>query len=120
MAATSEAASVEFTSPGTSTTSGVELEQKRLEPLHHSRRLLGMRARPDIEHVIRLADPQLLEEHARHGVVVMLAGVHEHVLEGIGTPRELGDDRGGLHEVRPGSDDREDLQRRAHTGAENR
>ena len=61
-AATSAAASVEFTSPGTSTTSGLRLEQHRLEALHHARRLLRVRARADAEQVVRLADAELLEE----------------------------------------------------------
>ena len=47
----------------------------------HARGLLRVRAGADAEDVVRLADAELLEEDLRHRVVVVLAGVDEHVLE---------------------------------------
>ena len=46
-----------------------------------------VRARADAEHVVGLADPELLEEDPRHRVVVVLAGVDEHVVELVGRAR---------------------------------
>ena len=46
-----------------------------------ARRLRAVGARADLEHVVGLADAELLEEHVGHRAVVVLAGVHEHVLE---------------------------------------
>jgi hypothetical protein len=64
--------------------------------------------------VVGLAGPELLEEDPRHRVVVVLAGVDEHVLELVGAGGERAHDRDRLHDVRPRPDDREDLASRAH------
>jgi hypothetical protein len=67
---------------------------------------------------------EIPEERAGHGVVVMLAGVDENVLDRIEWPFDLirgvwaaafivgvdhCDDRCGFHEVRTGADDGDDL-----------
>ena len=67
----------------------------------HPGRLHGMGAGPDAEEAVGLPQAEVLEEDARHGVVVVLAGVDEHHLrvdrlEGV-------DDRLDLHEVGPGA-----------------
>ena len=96
---------------------GFDLEQQRLEPLHDACGLLRVRSGPDVEHVIGLADPQLLEEHGGHAGVVVLARVHERVLERVGAPEQLRRDRRRLHEVRPCAHDRDDLQLPSHRRA---
>ena len=60
--ATSAAAIVEFTSPGHEHDVGLLVEQDRLQAFHHTGRLLRVRARANAEHVIGLADPELIEE----------------------------------------------------------
>ena len=105
--AVSAAASVELTSPGTSTRSGSPVDDDRLEALHHARGLHGVRARADLQHAVGRADPELVEEDLRHRLVVVLAGVHEQVLEAR-PALDLGDDGRHLDEVRPGSDDGQD------------
>jgi hypothetical protein len=92
--------------PGHEDHVGRPVDEDRLEALHHARGLLPVRARPDVEHEVRLADLELLEEDLRHRVVVVLAGVHQHLLELVGTPAELGHDRDGLHEVGARPDNR--------------
>ena len=77
--AVSAAARVELTSPGTITRSGVSSIQDRLQPLHRPRRLLGVAAGADLEHVVGRRHPQLLEEDLRHQPVVVLAGVDDRV-----------------------------------------
>ena len=64
-AAQSAAASVELTSPGTSTRSGSSATQDRLERLEHAGGLLGVRAGADAEHVVGLGHAELLEEDLR-------------------------------------------------------
>ena len=44
-------------------------------PVQHRGRLLGVRARADLEPEVGLAQPELLVEHARQLVVVVLPGV---------------------------------------------
>ncbi len=46
---------------------------------------------------------QVAEEDRRHGVVVVLAGVDEALVDAAGS--QCADDRRGLHEVGPGADD---------------
>ena len=55
------------------------VDQDRLEALHHPRRLLGVAARADLEHVVGRRHPELLEEDLRHQPVVVLAGVDDRV-----------------------------------------
>ncbi len=87
----------------------MELDDHRLEPLHHSRRLLGVRPRPDAEGVVWRPNPQLLEKGVRHPRVVVLAGVDDHMLDPA--LHQLAVHGGELHEVRAGADDGEHSHR---------
>ena len=98
MAATSEQATVELTSPTTSTTSGRCMSDERFEGGHDRRGLGGVTAGTDLEHVLRRSDVELGEEHVAHPVVVVLAGVDEHGAHAAGF--EGGDHRLELREVR--------------------
>ena len=80
MAATIEQASVELTSPTTTTTSAGQRADERFERHHHARGLLGVRARTDAEVFVGRADVELVEEDLAHRLVVVLAGVHQHRL----------------------------------------
>ena len=93
-----------------------DLVEHRLEALDDPRRLLGVGARAHAEHVLWGADAQFLEKDARHDVVVVLARMHEHVIEPIGTSRQLRDDRRGLHEVRSRAYDERDGALCSHGG----
>ena len=72
---------------------------------HHDRcRLLGLRARADLEIDVRVGYAQLPEEIAGHALVVVLPGVHETHAQR--TARSLPQlqrtqDRCDLHEVGP-------------------
>jgi hypothetical protein len=77
---------------------------QRFQRGQHPRGLRGVGPAPEIELVIRPRQPQLVEEHARQLVVVVLAGVHQHLL---GAGAQAVGDRGGLHKLRPVSYDRE-------------
>ena len=73
----------------------------RLEPLHGASRLLGVRARSDVESVRRWREPELVYEQLRELRVVVLTSVDYDVL-GIWEPSlQLCDDRSHLHEIRP-------------------
>ena len=85
----------------------LDLQQQRFETRDNTRRLLSVRPRADAEKVIGLADAEVLEEDLGHLSVVVLSGVNEHQVEGVGMAAELGHDRGHLHEVRPSAYDRE-------------
>jgi hypothetical protein len=84
-----------------------QLDEHRLEALHHTRGLNGLSARTNVERVIRSADSELLEEDTSHRVVVVLAGVHEHVLE-LRPHLEPCGDRRNLHVIRARADDGDD------------
>ncbi len=73
-------------------------------------RAICSRVRPGAcaEEVVRLADRELVDEHLRHLVVVVLARMDEHVLEIVRPAAQLAHDRRRLHEVRPRADDRQD------------
>ncbi len=90
---------------------GALLGQNRLEALHHPRRLLGMAARADLEHVVRRRYAKLLEKDLRHQAVVMLAGVDDRVAPRRNTRPQGGDHGGGLDEVGPRSDHVDDAHR---------
>jgi hypothetical protein len=83
--------------------------QKQLLVAHHDRRrLLGLRARADLQVDVGLGDAQLAEEVARHALVVVLAGVHQAHAQGAarGLARlDRVQDRRDLHEVRPRAGD---------------
>ena len=84
------------------------LQQHGLEPLHDARCRRCMGASPDVEPDVGLANPEFVEEHLRHGGVVMLTGMDERVFERLGTLGQSRDDRRDLHEVGTGADDRDD------------
>ena len=63
--------------------------QHRLEPLDRARRLLGVAAGADLEHVVGLGHAQLLEEDLRHQPVVVLPGVDDGVAA-LGQARRAG------------------------------
>ena len=64
--------------------------------------------RADREHDVGRADAKLLEEDPRHGVVVVLARVHQRVAHDVVPALERRDHRHRLHEVRPCADNRHD------------
>ena len=68
-----------------------------------------MGSRPDSQSVVRVTDPELLEEDGRHLVVVVLAGVDEDMLELVAAALELGRDRRDLHHVRARADHGQDF-----------
>src|SRR5205823_14902499 len=63
--------------------------------------LLRVRTRTDAELHIGPRELEILEESLRHVVVVVLARVHEDLLEDPGPLAHLGEDRRRLHEIRP-------------------
>ena len=66
-----------MTSPGHEHEVRPLVGEHRLEPLDHPRRLLGVGARADAEHVVGLGHAELLEEDLGHRAVVVLAGVDD-------------------------------------------
>src|SRR5690606_19252995 len=54
---------------------------------------------------IRSGDAEFLEEHVRHGGVIVLPGVDQPGSDGGGLLFEFAKDRRDLHEVRPCADD---------------
>ncbi len=84
-------------------------EARLLEAFHDGGGLLRVGAGADFEVVLRMTDAEVLEERIGHVVIVVLAGVHDHMLD-IRTPRQLPLQRRELHEVGTGADDGEDPQ----------
>ena len=80
LTATSATASVELTSPGTSTRSGCSASSST-GSIRSITRAVWTRvgARADAEHVVGLGHAELLEEDLGHHPVVVLAGVDEHM-----------------------------------------
>ena len=103
-AAASAQASVELTSPATTTSAGALLEQDALEGDQDLAGLLAVAAGADAQRVVGSREAEILEDLLRHPAVVVLAGVHDH-LAGGSAPAQRVDERGHLHEVRPGADD---------------
>jgi hypothetical protein len=87
---------------------GALLFDHAVELDHHPGGLFAVACRPDAERDIGARHAELLEEDLRHGLVVVLLGVNEERLQAGRLPEGL-DDRGHLHEVRPGPDDAGDL-----------
>jgi hypothetical protein len=75
-----------------------------LHALHRSRGLLRVTARADSELVIGLRQPEFVHQDTRHHPVVVLAGVHQHVVAIRNSFPKLGVHRCGLHDVWPGPD----------------
>ena len=62
---------------------GVVLAEHSLDAGEAARRLLGVRAGPDAQRDVRLGQRQLLEEHAGQTVVVVLAGIDQHLTHAL-------------------------------------
>jgi hypothetical protein len=71
--------------------------------------------RPESELALRARDAQLVDEHRRQLVVVVLAGVHEDLVV-LGSQRPA--DRGRLDELGPVADDGDDPQAVVASAAE--
>ena len=83
------------------------LEHRGLERLQHARRLAAVAARADAEIEVGLRDAELGEEDVGHRRVVVLAGVHDEVLDARAAGVRGGDraaDRRELHELRARAD----------------
>jgi hypothetical protein len=97
-------------------------QQQLLVADHDGRRLLGLRARADLEIDVRIGNAELAEEVTRHALVVMLAGMHQaHAQAAAGPLPRLhrAQDRRDLHEVGPraGNDVDQRFGRFHHFGA---
>ena len=108
-------ATVEFTSPKTTTRSGFSSEDA-LEASHDFCGLNGVRTRTDFKMDIRLGKAKIREERSRHRFVVMLSGVDQNAVGSFPHAESSAvvvvnrkHDRRSLHEVRPGSDHNHDL-----------
>ena len=77
LAAVSAQASVEFTSPATTTTIGLDLEAHRLEAFHGLRGLHGVAAAADLQAEVGPRHAELAQEHVAHRVVVVLSRVDQ-------------------------------------------
>ena len=86
-----------------------DVERGALDADEHRRGLLGVRRRADAELHVRVAQPELLSEHARERVIVVLSRVGDDELDLL---HELGVQRGRLDELRPGAGDGEQAHRR--------
>ncbi len=73
--------------------------QHRFEGGHHAARLRAMRARPDPKLDVRCGHPELAEKDIGHRDVIVLAGVDERAIEGVGGMAEGRHERRHLHEV---------------------
>ena len=87
-----------------------DLGEQRLQRCELARGLRGVGPTGDPQLMVGRRDLELGEEDGGELVVVVLAGVHEDLLVG---GAQQARDRGGLDELRPVADDREDL----HAGA---
>ncbi len=87
-----------------------QLGDQRLERAEHACRLPGVRAAADAQLAVGPRQSQLGEEHTRERVVVVLAGVHEHLLVALAQRPRHGR---CLDELRPVADDCEDLHARS-------
>jgi hypothetical protein len=76
--------------------------EQRLERRQHPRRLRGVRAATGVQAVLRPRQPELVEEHPRERVVVVLPRVHQHLLGRRAQPLR---DRRRLDELRAVADD---------------
>ena len=88
------------------------LRDQRLERRQHARRLPGVGAAAEVEMMVGSWKLQLVEEDAGELVVVVLAGVDEHLTRALA---QSGGDRGSLHKLRPVAYDGEYAHRRSGT-----
>ena len=82
--ATSVQASVELTSPTTTTQDGLEVVDDRLETAHHLGGLHRVRTGAHLEVEVGPRQAQVSEELVAHVGVVVLAGVDEDVRQAVG------------------------------------
>ena len=109
-----------MTSPGTITRSGRSSIRIGSSRVITPGCLVGVGPRPDAEAVVGRRQAEVAEEGVAHEGVVVLAGVHEDLVEADAAGRSCGgrhvavadggDDRRRLHEVGPRSDDVEELE----------
>ena len=113
---TSAAPRVEFTSPGTRTTSGCS--SAKIGSRRSITRAVCWTCVPEPTPSVcfGVKPPSSSQEDVGHVRVVVLPGVHEHVLELIAAAVQLGDHRDGLHEVRPRAHHAEHLLPTRHDG----
>ena len=114
LAPTRAQASVELTSPTTTTQSGRSDGDVLLEGHHDLAGLLGMAAGTDVEVDVGGPEAEVVEEHVAHGGVVVLAGVDQF---GLVTGRlQRIEHRFDLHEVGSRSGDTSNLHRNTPFG----
>ena len=87
---------------------GRQLGEHRLEGREDASRLRRVRATAGAQLALGRRHGKLLEEDPRKLVVVVLAGVHDRLLEAIAQDARHG---GGLNELRPIADDRDNPHR---------
>jgi hypothetical protein len=85
------------------------VDEDPLAPFDDRADLRADRLRGDAEVQIRLRPLELLEEHVRQPAVVVLAGVHEHVLD-VGV-RDEAEEEAEPNELGPRPDHRHELHR---------
>lgn len=108
--ATRAAESVEFTSPGTSTTSGKSRFRSGSMAVIAFAVCSAVTARPNVEEVIGTSNAELIEEHLAHRVVVVLSGVNHYGVKFLRARPKAPNDWQRFHEVRTGPDDDRVLQ----------
>ena len=94
-------------SPSTSIASGCSAPSTPIDGDDNVADGLGRGAAGGRQEVVGLAHAEILEEDLVELVVVVLAGMHEHV---VAMPVERGDDARQPDDLRPGADDGHDLQ----------
>ena len=104
LAAASAQASVEFTSPATTTRSGRRSNSTCSKPIEDLAGLVAVGAGPDFEAHVRLREAEVAEDVVGEAAVVVLSGVNDE-LAGVPAPAHRLDDRRHLHEVRTGAHD---------------
>jgi hypothetical protein len=86
---------------------GSAAREHRLEPLEDARRLDRVRGGAHLEVEVGRRDLEVVEEPGREERVVMLPGVHDHLLDPDGAAGVI--DGSELREIRSGADDVEEL-----------
>jgi hypothetical protein len=104
--AASAPATVEFVSPRMMMASGFSCQQHLFHPDQHRRGLACVAAGTGLQVVIRCGCAQFVEERLRHGVVVVLAGMHQNF--GVCLAQRP-THRRRLHKFRASADDRNKL-----------
>ena len=108
-------ASVELTSPGTTSASRTKAVEHGFDAFQRACRLSSVGSRADVELELRCADFELVDEDSGHLTVIVLAGVDDHMAELGRTPPELRDERRHLHVVRSRADQIRDCPRVAQS-----